>query len=357
LVTLRHVGLAKLVGVCRALGYSDERMQRAVEVFERLTPRLAHSDDQSSAHWSSDITDDGTPFEFSVAFHEGRTDLRMLVEPQAPPNDLCSNWGAGLDLNDSLTRAGEAGESAFRQVSELFAPTAESSGHFSLWHAVVIAEDGSALFKVYVNPRIHGVERAPLLVREALQRLGRDDVWQFLAPRLDDPATELRYFSLDLDESREARIKVYVGRSDSAAEIARLTDGASNLRPGDAEDWITHLTGRPGSFDVRPILACFAFNGRGTCPSVTVHVPVRCYLTSDAEAYSRIRKFLSEQDAAVFARILSTMSPCPLRENRGLITYASLRREPSGELRVTMYLAPQAYSPACPHTADRLDWS
>ena len=342
--TLRHVGIAKLVGLCQALGYSRVRTERAVDTFDLLSPHLVGTHFQGVAPWHSDITDDGTPFEFSVAFHEGATDLRLLVEPQAPPATLASNWEAGLAVNASLGALDPGGDAAFRQVSALFAPGRRDDAHFAMWHAAVIEEDGSRLFKLYLNPRIHGPELANGLIEQALARLGYGAAWEFLAPRLAELGAEVRYLSLDLDSSVKARLKVYVGRSDSVENIARLCAGASNIRPGDVESWVPALANRRTSFDERPILSCFSFSAGSPVPSVTVHVPVRCYLANDADAESRIAAFLSEADAATFRRVLQALSPHDRKENSGLITYASLRREQNGAIRVTLYLAPQLFS-------------
>jgi len=351
-VSLRHVGLAKLVGLCQALGYSDDRTQRSAAVFDLLTAGFGGRSTQPESSWQSDITDDGTPFEFSVAFHEGSTDLRMLVEAQESPSSLTSNWKAGREVNASLRRAFGASDEAFCRVADLFEPTSASRGLFALWHAAVLDEQGKALFKVYLNPCIHGSAAAPGLAEEALNRLGRPDIWRFLAPRLAEPGTDLRYFSLDLDDSSNARVKVYLGRSDSVDRVARLAHGASNIRPGDVESWVTTLADRSSDFDERPILTCFAFTALDESPSVTVHVPVRCYLPDDQQAAERVQRFLGAKDAATFDRVVSALSPCALRDNRGLITYASLRREKRGDLRVTTYLAPQAFSlGATSHTA------
>jgi DMATS type aromatic prenyltransferase len=342
--TLRHVGIAKLVGVCQALGYSERRTERAVDTFDLLSPHLDGTHSLGGAPWQSDITDDGTPFEFSVAFHEGSTDLRLLVEPQAPPATLASNWQAGLEVNRSLGALDPTGDAAFRQVAALFAPGPRDDAHFAIWHAAVIEEDGSRLFKLYLNPRIHGPELANGLIEQALARLGHGAAWDFLAPRLAAPGAEARYLSLDLDGSAKARLKVYVGRADSVENVARLCAGASNIRPGDVESWVPALANRSATFDERPILSCFSFSAGSPVPGVTLHVPVRCYLANDADAESRIAAFLSEHDAATFRRVLQALSPHDLSQNSGLITYASLRREKSGAIRVTTYLAPQVYS-------------
>jgi hypothetical protein len=107
---------------------------------------------------------------------------------------------------------------------------------------------------------------------------------------------------------------------------------------------VTTLSDRSSGFHLRPILVCFAFTGRDEAPAATVHVPVRCYLANDEQATERVQRFLSKEDAAALNRIVLALSPCALRDNRGLITYASLRREKRGAIRVTTYLAPQVSS-------------
>jgi len=346
-VTLHHLGLAKLVGLCQALHQSSEQTSRAVEMFETLTQHWSHASAEQTPAWPSDITDDGTPFEFSVSFHEGGADLRMLVEPQTQPNTLGSNWRAGLEVNALLRERYGAKSRDFDRIAELFAPTQSSNAQFSIWHAAVLRPDGTRLFKVYLNPRIHGAADSRALVNEALSRLGRRDVAERLAPVLSEEGSEARYFSLDLEEAQTSRVKIYVGRSDSAAAIDRLASGASDLAPGQAAAWIERLSQRRERFAARPILTCFAFDNERAAATATVHVPVRCYVANDAESADAVCSFLSPLQAASFRRVLSALSPCSLEENTGLITYASLRRSSSGP-RVTVYLAPQLYSAGDP---------
>lgn len=342
-VTLHHLGLAKLVGLCQALRQGPEQTSRAVDVFETLTQHWAQASAEPKPAWPSDITDDGTPFEFSVSFHEGGADLRMLVEPQTQPTSLSSNWTAGLEINELLRERYGANNRHFDQVADLFAPGPGSNAQFSIWHAAVLRPDGTRLFKVYLNPRIRGASAARELVNEALARLGRRDVAERLAPALADDGSEPRYFSLDLEEARTSRVKVYVGRNDNVEAIDRLATCASDLAPGEAAAWVERLSRRRDRFTARPILTCFAFDSESAAATATVHVPVRCYVKNDAESADAVCSFLSPLQAASFRRVLSALSPCSLEHNTGLVTYASLRRSSKGP-RVTVYLAPQVYS-------------
>ncbi len=72
-------------------------------------------------------------------------------------------------------------------------------------------------------------------------------------------------------------------------------------------------------------------------------MPIRCYVKHDAEALARVSTLLTPTDADRLSRALIAVSERPLNVGRGLLTYASMRRE-GGATRVTVYLAPEAYS-------------
>ncbi len=74
-----------------------------------------------------------------------------------------------------------------------------------------------------------------------------------------------------------------------------------------------------------------------------MHVPIRCHVKHDAEALARVSHFLTKSDAEHLSRALLAVSERPLNVGRGLLTYASLRRE-AGVVRVTVYLAAEAYA-------------
>src|SRR5690606_24311823 len=152
----------------RAIHASEESVAHAVRVFERLSGPWAELPLGDRPPWPNDICDDGSPFELSAAFNDGRTELRMLVEPQEAPFTLASNWKAGLAVNDALAQHEGASLERFARIAPLFAPEEGDDAVFALWHAAVLESTGESLFKAYVNPRIHGAARAPSLVREAL---------------------------------------------------------------------------------------------------------------------------------------------------------------------------------------------
>jgi DMATS type aromatic prenyltransferase len=343
-ITLGALGARKLRSLAAALELSDPLTARALEVFALMGASWADWALGDAPVWPNDISDDGTPFEFSASFDGAAPRLRMLVESQAEPISRTSSWAAGLALGERLRSAGLADLSMFDQIKDLFVPHSGAQGRFSLWHAAVVEQGQPALFKAYVNPCLFGMGSAPYVVEQALRRLGFEEAWRFVKERLaSNSNAEIRYFSVDLEAAESARVKVYLGCSQSAAAVDRLIEGARNSRPSDAQQWLSTLTASQGPFDARPILNCFSFRREYTAPDVTVHVPIRCYVKHDAEALARVSDLLSSTDADRLSRALSAVSERPLNVGRGLLTYASMRRE-AESTRVTVYLAPEAYS-------------
>lgn len=343
-VTLGALGARKLRSLAAALGLSGPVTAQALDVFALMAASWADWAVGDAPVWPNDISDDGTPFEFSASFDGASPRLRMLVESQAEEISRTSTWAAGLALGERLRSAGLADLSLFDEIKDQFAPPSGAQGRFSLWHAAVIEEGQAPLFKAYLNPCCFGMASAPYVVERALNQLGFDEAWRFVKECLaENPDAEIRYFSVDLEAPESARVKVYVGCSQSAAAVDRLIAGARNSRPGDAQHWLTTLTASLGPFDARPILNCFSFRRAHAKPDVTVHVPIRCYVKHDAEALARVSDLLTESDSERLSRALSAVSERPLNVGRGLLTYASMRRE-AETTRVTVYLAPEAYS-------------
>ncbi len=326
----------------RAIHASEESVAHAVRVFERLSGPWAELPLGDRPPWPNDICDDGSPFELSAAFNDGRTELRMLVEPQEAPFTLASNWKAGLAVNDALAQHEGASLERFARIAPLFAPEEGDDAVFALWHAAVLESTGESLFKAYVNPRIHGAARAPSLVREALVELGLEKEAALVERLVGDDGDALRYFSLDLAATETARVKIYVARSDSARAVERLVEPTRNFDPGLASELLYGLTGHLGPFNERPILVCFAFDGKSDAPVGTLHVPIRCYCPNDEAVLARIMSKMDATEATMLHDAVRAIAPGPLRECTGVITYASFRPGPRA-IRTTAYLAPMLY--------------
>lgn len=344
--SIGELGRKRLMGICDCLGLNAERRQQAHAIFEHLSRSWSHRTTTTSPLWPCDIADDGTPFEFSLAFTGTTPQLRVLVESQATEITSTSTWDAAVELNGVLAREGLASLSRFAQIEDIFRPPAQPSMRFSLWHASVLQASGDVLIKAYLNPAVRGDRCAAKLVQCALERLGHADSWKFLERRMLDESNRVMYFALDLAAGPSARVKVYIGRHDSVDGIERLIAGSANVESRQASEWVGTLAGRSRDFDARPVLACFAFTEAGAPPVVTLHVPVRCYLASDAESVRAVSRYLTHRDAATLEDVTRNLADVPLAASRGVLSYASLRARGPRSPDVTAYLAPQLYSRA-----------
>lgn len=349
--SLRDVGVAKLRALGSALGLRAESTAAAVSLFERMSGTACDAPVGDQPPWPNDITDEGTPFEFSIALRPGDFELRLLVESQRGPFTATSSWEAGLEMQRELASQGLINLERFARVADLFAPDAAARPRFSLWHAAVVREGRPPLVKAYLNPLVHGAKESRKLVAEALSRLGLDSAWRHLQKAVG-PGRELdmRYFALDLDASASARVKVYVASSETAPHIERLLKGVANFNPGQATEFLTGLTGHAGPFPARPVLCCFAFVAGQRVPHSTLHVPVRCYVDDDSQALERAARLLPSNVSLPLTRAINSFAARPLSVGRGLITYISLTPGDGG-LRVTAYLAPEAYTISAPRPA------
>jgi DMATS type aromatic prenyltransferase len=339
--TLGFLGRRQLAAICKALGSSREAL--ANDVFDVMCESWAHrSVDEPSR--VSDITDDHSPFEFSLAFDRKEPKLRLLVEAQGEHDDLESNWNAAWHLNERLeSRFGASLERA-RAIRDLFQPEVPGL-RFGLWHAVSVDREQPP-FKAYFNPQAKGPHRANEIVAEALNRLGFSKAWQWLRSILSNSEqNRLIYFSLDLLDESSARVKVYVAHhAVNASTVESLMALGPGHEPGDAAGFCAALTGSIGPYSERPAITCMAFvAGHDEEPSsITLHVPVRSYVPHDAAAVHRIAHFLSPVDGQLFERCVKAIARRPLDAWSGLPTYASYRRE-EGSRRLTVYLSPEAY--------------
>jgi DMATS type aromatic prenyltransferase len=346
-------GQRKLIALCEALDMHTER-NRFLEIFDVFSETWGSQSGQAPS-FDSDITDDHSPFEFSLALEGGHPELRMLVEAQGQPATTISNWEASWRLNERLKHSFGASLERARQIEDLFRPEGDTD-QFALWHAVCLKRGAPPDFKIYLNPQAKGEGQADKIVREALVRLGFSHAWDWIAAHALRRGSDDRviYFSLDLSQGPRARVKIYVAHyAATANELESVMAGAPEYEEGDALRFCTAMTGRSGPYRARPIITCMAFVAADdTRPfSVTFHLPIRCYAESDRSALERICTFLSPADAVLYERAITAMAERRLEDGVGLQTYASFRRQ-GNRKRLTVYLSPELYKVTAPRKAN-----
>jgi len=341
--SLAEYGQGRLEALCHAVGVPPSEQRSAQALFELVSESWSQAPIGEAAPWENDLTDDGTPFEFSLGFEGEKPELRLLFESQLATGQLShhTSWQAGFALQARLQARGLGDCTLLEQVAPLFEPSLDYLPRFSLWHAAVLGERGASLFKAYLNPEIVGLTHARGLVRSALDRIGIPEAWHFVEERLATD-TRLPYFSLDLKPKQSSRVKLYATATD-ASSVERLVAGAAGLKTGDATQWLRLLTNSDGPYLGRPILVCFAFRPGGSSPEATVHVPIRNYAANDQEALERTTSLLTPTQGKQLEAALKALAKTTLRRSQGVLSYVSLRQS-RDRVRVTTYLAPGAFT-------------
>ncbi len=299
--------------------------------------------------WPSFVSDDHSPYEFSVLLDGASAELRLMAEPlpASGPVDLAATRAAGLALREVLRRELDVDFARLDAIADLFLPE-DPRGTFALWYAASFDASGKIAWKAYVNPAARGRAAAPRLVEEALHRLGFEGAWATVTramtrgPVLD----ELRFFSVDLGRDPKARAKVY-GFHHAAtpawlARVLAVVPGADTER---VERFCRTLTGGDGALAARRQPAtCLAFVDGSPAPATgTLHVPVRAFAGSDAVAHARVLEALAvaEVPTGVYEGALAALATRPLAAGSGAIAWCALRTG-GAHPKATVYLAPRA---------------
>lgn len=339
-------GASKLRALCLSSAFA-QKTEEIVRHFRTLIFPWGERPLEETPRFLSDVGDDHTPYEFSLAIGGNQPELRILLEAQGEPPSLESNWQAGKVLSARIARDYGADLSRLRLIEDLFEPK-DPSALFAVWHAVSFWPNRAPEFKIYFNLQAQGKGHASVLLEEALSRLGLDYAYGILAktagyrgPYLD----ELKYFSLDLASHKEARVKLYVRHHNATvADLERALSATQSAPTGALGDFCQKLLGSEGPFSARPFASCLAFVEGAPAPKGTLYAPLAYYLRDDLVAHHRLCAYLKEQGLPVeeYSRPLEAFASRPLEDGVGLHSYASYKRE-KGRPKVTIYLAPEAY--------------
>ena len=338
----------RLSMLCAAAGFGGDETERVLRTFESLISPWAERPRSAGDEWASEISDDNTPIEFSVAIAEGGVDVRVLFEPQAERPVLADYRTVGLAFQERLEREFGANLHRYRQVQDLFLP-AEMNGPFAVWSSAVFSRGQAPAFKAYLNPQARGPELAAELVQEGLARLGFSAAWDSLCDtvlRRGHELDELKYFALDLTNDAETRVKVYVRHHSATAEDLEFASSiAESYAEGETLGFVRALRGSGERLNERAPFTCSSFVGRTVERPVatTVYVPVCAYARDDAAVLERVRCYMRRQgfDSSRYEGIVNGFANRPLADGVGMQSWIALRRF-GASARMTVYLATEA---------------
>lgn len=341
-------GSARLRLLCNAVGFDEQRTDEMLGLFAELLSPWGNRPIGASMPWRSDIGEEGTPYEFSLALSDGVPEVRIMVEAQGEEGTLRSNLDAAYETVVRLARKFGLSLERFEAIQDLFLPE-DPVGRYALWHAAVVRPNKPLFMKLYLNPKVRGESFAPAIVEEALDRLGFAAAWPSVvaACKRGSDKDTLKYFSLDLTPEDPGRVKVYVYHHDARPEdIEAVASLARIYTPGAVTAFCQAITGVKGIFPGAPLASCLTFTQSDSRPEVTsTYIPFLGHVPNDLEASDRIRGFLEQRggDVRNFDRALGAVSTRSLSRRAGMLSYASLRNG-DGPPRVTVYLNPELYT-------------
>ncbi len=348
--TLVEFGLNRLSALGKALGFAARERELA-QLFRRLGETWADQPLGQGMGWESHVVDDGTPFEFSVAYGGDGAELRIMVEPFGAAPSLESNAQAAIELLRDLSKDYDITLDRFEKVRDLFLPE-KPRGPFSIWVAACFEGTRPPDFKIYLCPEARGARHAAAVLEEALVRLGFSGAWGVAGKHLGARGPELdqfKYFSLDLGKTPEARVKVYARHQASTPEDLEAAASASPThRPGEVKRFLKAVAPGLQKFRGRAPFTCYSFvEGRGDSPSaVTTHFPINGYARNDLEVSESALATLEHLgiSAGGYLRTLDVIATRPLEDGVGLQSYLSFRRH-KDKPRLTVYLPCEAFRP------------
>ena len=347
--TLVDYGAARLRMLCQGAGFGGAETEELITTFLRLLTPWGNVPIGNQPHWMSNIGDDHSPIEFSVAIINQQPEVRVLMEVQGDSPTVQSQRVAGLIFNEMLEHEFGASLERLRFIQDLFLPEKIQSS-FAIWNAVVFSQGREPSFKIYLNPQAQGLERTQALIEEALIRLGFPGAWSVLnqtVARRGSQLDEIKYFALDLVDSHRARVKIYVHHHYATPEDLEIACSvANNYVPGEASKFAFAMSGGSPLLSLRSPFTCPSFiEGNDERPEeTTLYIPVCAYAHDDRVVSNRVHNYLMSHnlDSSLYNRILKSYATRPLESGVGMQSWVSYRRQ-LGKPRLTVYLSTESY--------------
>lgn len=306
--------------------------------------------------WISEVSNDHSPFEYSLALSQntGACEVRFLIEAQPEENNLAAlQKSTSLLTNNIATKYGREKVSLDRLnlVQDLFLPP-NAEGNLASWHSFVTSKTLEK-WKIYLNPQASGRGNAFNVIREALGRLGLSASWELLESIMADDDYPI-YFSLGLSPNPEdAEVKVYVAHCGASA--TQIADKHVRADPNSSVHAIEQFYaimggGSLGPYWGRPGVSCFHFKNKDPSrPAArTVLYPMDHFAASDAEAQERIERYMDAISAPQVYReryrnAISAVQRRPLEAGRGIHSWVGMKEKVNGERSNTFYISAELY--------------
>lgn len=338
----------QLRNLCAEAGF-EETDNTPVEMLGELLGPAGRRPLSDGPQWPSDVADDATPVEFSVALDDsGDRAVRVLGETIAErPSPIANVEAARRFLDVMKQRIGIATE-RFDALEDLFLPE-QPQGKFAFWYSLIFRPSSPPKLKVYFNPAVRGADRSHELVAEGFRRLGLHDAYDIAMHHamVRGDSDQFSFFAVDLDDDPLSRVKLYISHQDGTSDDAeRAAKAVGGVDPVQVKEFCELLGGTTGPFTGRPLVSSYSFveaaaDGPG---NYSLYLPIRSYVPDDEVARERVLSFLDRRGVAQanLDRAIRAVSRRPLRDGVGLLAHVSLRLGQFGT-GTTIYLSSEGY--------------
>lgn len=323
--------------------------QRLGEVLHQLIEPWGRERIGTRPRQPSHIADDGSPFEFSVAFSRSGAEVQVYVEPRGDDPGPRENQRHGVALLNAIAERHELSLARLQLVQDLFFP-ADPEGPFGIWIGASAAPDRAPAFKVYLNPLVRGRARAFDVIDEAAARLGFAKPWRLVSSSLARGTLrqdDIGILSLDLSSAPEARMKLYIRHHHAVlSDVKAIASLARDYRADDLARFYSTIAETEGPFLARPPQTELSFIDPSSDrpDSVTLEFPIESHVDDDEQARQRVSRCLSSFDipSLPYERAVRAFATRPLELRKGIHAHVTLRRI-HDEPRVGIYFASEAY--------------
>ncbi|MFI7673206.1 tryptophan dimethylallyltransferase family protein [Actinophytocola sp. NPDC049390] len=332
----------KLARMFGAVGASRDRIDEATALLRDVTRPWGTRTVPRRLSYFSAASNDGAPIELSMGWQRDRTEVRATFEPMGADGSPAERLRAATEVTEALGRRPEVSLTRYHRIADLFIPPTPLTT-FTAIHSMVWQDERAPWFKIYLNPQAHGRDRADEVVREALHRLGFTEQWELVRQRLAEPElseldSELVYVALDLRDTDDARVKLYLRHAGAVPEqLEHLAGAAEEHVAGEVADVCRKLSAKLAP---KPPITTFTLVSSAARPQrCTVNLPISPNMDNDAEGCRAVTEAfrLTGLDPAPCERALAALITDP--EHSHMLNYVGV----TGQHRLTVFLSLEAH--------------
>lgn len=305
----------KWSAVCRGLGIDPWETKSVLQELREVLHPWAERPVGTRCEPPSFVSADGFPAELSVSWKGGRPEVRILFESLGSDGTPLGCQEAGRELTRRLATRPGTDITRYLGIEDLFITSAPDRYRATLWHSLAWRPGERPHYKVYLNPQVHGLDRAYEVMAQAMHRLGLAAAWEPVARRAEEFARrghELELMALDLDGGDTSRVKVYFRhRPMPMAELDTVADLAHRYDPARAARARAVVYGRDSGVVSNEPMTCLAFREGVSGPEeANVYLRLPDNTHGDAEAAERIARLMELEgiDPRPHAEILEQLT-------------------------------------------------